>query len=286
MNNKNAIARVSLAVVLLIMVFTGLVVKAAPVNMPLGHWAEVYLMEALVGGYLRGYADGSLRPDNSVTRAEFAAMVVRAFDSEDNAAALSRMLSRFADMDAGHWANGYLEVCADLGVILGDDRGYANPDSLITRQDAAVMVERLLRGYGVPLSGSYTIEFLDEDLISGYAVKAVADLVSAGLLVGDENGMFRPLADLTRAEAVTMILRALDLIGKRWSFQGKIAGLPSSGGVEIEVQGQRFLLHSPGGSFYAYKNGELATRDQLSLGDNVKVAIGKEEGSSILMIIE
>ncbi len=102
-----------------------------------GAWyvREVSTLHAL--GILKGRDDGLFHPDDSITRAEFAAICARFDQSEVSEAAL------FPDI-AGHWAEGYIQRAAALGWVRGYPDGSFGPDDPITRAEAVTMINRVL----------------------------------------------------------------------------------------------------------------------------------------------
>ena len=95
-----------------------------------------------------------------------------------------------------------------IGIVLGDGENFY-PEHQISRQDAAVMIDRMLRYRQVSLSGE--AEFSDVALIGEYAKSSVGALASSGIVTGDD-GKFRPLDGITRAEAAAIVSRALRVI--------------------------------------------------------------------------
>ena len=89
------------------------------------------------GGIIVGYPDGTFRPNASITRAEFATMAVRFF--RDNQIAVPR----FTDV-AGHWAEQYIYMAAEKGLIVGYPDNTFRPDAPITRAEAMTIINRLL----------------------------------------------------------------------------------------------------------------------------------------------
>jgi len=89
---------------------------------------------------LRGYPDGYFRPAQSVTRAEFSALVVRVMGYRH---AAHNQHAAFADV-AGHWASGYINVAHQLGWVQGYGDGTFRPGQYITRAEVAALVNRAL----------------------------------------------------------------------------------------------------------------------------------------------
>ncbi len=167
-------------------------VSAATFRDTQGHWAQEAVENWNANGVVSGY-DGAFRPNDAVTRAEFATMIdnmVKYVETGDNP---------FTDLSAEKWYYDALIKLNAAGVMNGSD-GKALPDRPITRQEAAVIVAK---AFGIE-GGSADFAFTDADEIAGWAADAVNALVANKIVTGTPDGAFKPLANLTRAEAVTM----------------------------------------------------------------------------------
>lgn len=98
-----------------------------------GHWALNNINKLVDLGCISGYPDGSFRPDETITRAEFATVLVKAFKLENDGSSI------FTDT-AGHWAEEYIAAAAANEVVSGYDADTFGPDDLITREQMAVMI--------------------------------------------------------------------------------------------------------------------------------------------------
>lgn len=96
-------------------------------------------------GLFTGYEDGSFKPEGEITRAEFAAIVVRLKGQEAQAEG-AKSATMFADVPADHWAAGYINIAVRLGIINGYGDGNFGPSDLVEYQDAITMIVRAL-GY-------------------------------------------------------------------------------------------------------------------------------------------
>lgn len=174
-----------------------------------GHWAADVIREASGLGLVNGYADGTFRPSNAVTRAEFTAMLVRALApvvAETTTSAVPIEDAGFADQASiRDWAQEPIAQAKELGWIKGDQSGNFRPNARITRAEMAVMLYRALTLKGGS-SESVTAKFTDESLIPVWAREAVVALVSVGVLQGRADGKFDPTSDATRAETVRVIM--------------------------------------------------------------------------------
>lgn len=164
------------------------------------HWAFLYIADLAERGVLNGYEDGSFKPSRTVTRAEWAKIMVDAagVSVADNSV-------YYTDM-SNHWANKYVNAARNY--LTGYTDGSYRPDQAATREDVTVAMVRI-KGYDLSeVDYSYLSDFKDVDSISNYAKGYVAVAVQNNLISGFEDNTFRGQATLTRAEAATLLYRA------------------------------------------------------------------------------
>ena len=166
------------------------------------HWAENYITRLVENGAVNGYSDRTFKPDNTITRAEFTKIIVSIFELSGESK------SQYSDVSKDDWYNVYIEKASASGIIQGSD-GMFFPNKNITRQDAALIIHRVLTLKNITMKAGK--EFSDNDEISEYAKVAVSQMSEIGVING-YDGEFMPKNNITRAEAVAMIVRALDLI--------------------------------------------------------------------------
>lgn len=165
-----------------------------------GHFALEAVKSLSSKNIISGYPDGSFKPDNQVTRAEFAKMAAVAFGIEKADA------TSFDDVSPSDWFAGYVGALSAKEVLKGYD-GKFNPNAPITRQDAACVIYRLMSTH---LTSTSSSDFADASDISSYAKDAVASLRAAGIVNGSEN-KFLPLSNITRGEAAVMFSNAINI---------------------------------------------------------------------------
>ncbi|MBE7051873.1 MAG: hypothetical protein E7395_04810 [Ruminococcaceae bacterium] len=177
---------------------TGLVLPFADVA---NHtWAHSAIASLHSKGIIAGRGDGSFAPDDKVTRAEFAKMLVLALGIEAKSTDIA-----FADVASNDWFASYALTAAANGIVLGTDGAFM-PNACITRQDAAVMIYR-----AAALADGTMPVFTDADSIASYARDAIASLCAAGIIKGMEDGSFAPISSLTRAQAAVMLSRIMEV---------------------------------------------------------------------------
>ncbi|QUL56809.1 Ig-like domain-containing protein [Paenibacillus tritici] len=152
-----------------------------------------------VKAYMTGYADGTFRPGNSITRAEAASIIARTFSQSAVTSGVS-----YADLATGHWAANAIDQVTRSGIMKGYGDGSFKPNQTITRAEMATLLSRLIPGaQGNAASFS--------DVAGHWAQAAINRMSQAGIITGYEDGTFRPNQTLTRAEAVTIVNRALGI---------------------------------------------------------------------------
>lgn len=166
-----------------------------------GHWANRSIGAAVKLRMVEGYENGSFRPNASVTRAEFTAMIARAFGLGENSASAS-----FKDTKSS-WAAGYISALADKGVITGYADGSFKPNATISRAEMVTIIARVLDLNALATSAPTSFSDVDS---SNWAAEAITQASSANLVQGLSSSVFSPSGKATRAEAVTIIIRALE----------------------------------------------------------------------------
>ncbi len=125
-------------VVALTMVFTTVAFASYPdVDTDADYAGAVELLSALK--VLQGDENGNFNPDNTITRAEFAAVVCRALGLEGSAAS-AKGATMFNDVAADHWASGYINLASQQGIVNGKGNGIFDPEGNVTYAEAVKML--------------------------------------------------------------------------------------------------------------------------------------------------
>ena len=164
------------------------------------HWAYADITALVDKGVLSGYADGTFKADASITREEFAKIVVVAFGLADN----GNEFYGYSDVESDFWASSYIRIATVNGIINGTGNGNFGTGEKITRQDAAVMIMRAAKATGISFDGQGS-KFNDGSEISDYAKEAVNALSGAGVINGFADGTFKPNDALTRAQTAKIV---------------------------------------------------------------------------------
>ena len=93
--------------------------------------------------HVEGYEDGTLQLENSISRSEFAKLIVMIQGYKSKALELENEPSKFSDIDQSHWAKGYINLAAQNGYIKGYKDGTFKPEKNITYEEAVTIVVRL-----------------------------------------------------------------------------------------------------------------------------------------------
>ena len=168
-----------------------------------GDWYYNNIMQAAANGIVSGYPDGTFKPGNSVTRRDFAIMLTQMLGVSNDGTAVSP----FIDVDEDDYGVVAIAYCKAQGIISGyEEDGTFRPDNTITRQEAASMI---VKAMGVSKASDEL--YPDDSTIAGWAKDAVYKAKAAGLMKGyEEDGTFRPTGKITRAEAASIMVNALN----------------------------------------------------------------------------
>ena len=152
--------------------------------------------------YLQGYPDGTVRPENSTTRAEVAAIFYRLLTDEARAS-LESADSGFSDVKPGDWYNTAVATMVQAGVITGYGDGTFRPNAPITRGEFAAIATRFL-------SDPYSLDDPFYDTEGHWAEVYINRAYELGWISGYTGGAFRPDKSITRAEVSAIVNRMLE----------------------------------------------------------------------------
>ncbi len=169
-------------------------------------WAETAVYYLADRQVIDGYGDGTFRPGETVTREAFVKMLVAALGIPMNVSAVT-----FEDVPADRWSYPYVSAAAAAGIVTGVSETEFAPDASITRQDAAVMIYRVLQHKDISIDAG-ELSFTDSNTVSSYAGEAVAALSGSGVINGMDDGSFAPAGITTRAQAAVMLYRVVDTL--------------------------------------------------------------------------
>lgn len=167
-----------------------------------GHWAAEAILSMEEKGWMNGTSNVTFSPDTSLTRAQGAAILVRALGLKGS----NNNSSSFTDVREGHWAKNEIELAAEYGIVTGYEDGSYRPEEAITREEMAVMLDRILRLSDNPRNG---LDYNDVDN-SRWSFSAISKMTYKGIFNGFEDNTFRPTENITRAQMAALMNRISD----------------------------------------------------------------------------
>ncbi|HMM06403.1 MAG TPA: S-layer homology domain-containing protein [Clostridiales bacterium] len=170
------------------------------------HWAEDAITQLKNDNAVNGYADGSFRPGNAITRAEFVTALVRTMAAKEMLE-ITDKTTAFGDVQ-GTWSEKYVAIAAENNIIDGYPDGSFRPDQNITRQEIAVIIGR---AFQMKATGETETSFSDNDTIASWAKAWVAAAAANGVISGYNDHSFRPANNATRAESAALLMRSAAL---------------------------------------------------------------------------
>ncbi|XID91325.1 ubiquitin-like protein [Paenibacillaceae bacterium WGS1546] len=170
-----------------------------------GHWAENEIRRAAALGIVKGYPDGTFRPDRAISRAEFVVMLVNALSAE--LPEPSRDGRTFADARLfGRWSSAAIDRAYLARLVEGYPDGRFGPRREISQAEMAAVIARALRldpvAGGAGLAG--------ESPLPKWAQAAVSSFLQEDIRIGRDGAPFAPGGTATRAETIVMLLGLLD----------------------------------------------------------------------------
>jgi len=165
------------------------------------NWAKPYIVSVLNLGWMIGESSSRFMPESPVTRAQAAVILVRALEIETGNVNGSTPL--FSDI-ANHWAKAEIEAAYANGLVIGTGDGIYEPEKALTREEMAVMLDRILivgtEGTGI---------FSDVTRLSSpWSYESINRIAAAGILQGYPDKSFRPCENMTRGQIAALMERA------------------------------------------------------------------------------
>ncbi len=179
-------------------------VKNHPFRDITSHWAEGMIASLASAGVISGRSTNEFVPDYYVTRAEFTAMVARAFSLVS-----VPYSGQFDDITGTEWYAGWVETAYKRGIITGLDEKTFAPNERITREQMATIISRAYLLADGPLPYDLPLTYYDGFMISPWAYESVKMCTNLNILTGKEASIFKPQDYATRAEAAASLYRTL-----------------------------------------------------------------------------
>ncbi len=185
-------------------------------DMDSNHWAYETVNFMTEKGILSGFTDGSFRPDDYISREQFATILSKTVEYANIELPIntenSWTFNDCVDVDNSRWSYKYIQKAFNvMGKSEGKNNGcYFEPDALMSREEVAkIMVNAKGLGKEEP-DYSLLNKFSDKTGIDGSYQKYVAIAVRNGIMSGNANGTFDPKKNLTRAQIASLMSKLLD----------------------------------------------------------------------------
>ncbi|MCU6713110.1 S-layer homology domain-containing protein, partial [Paenibacillus sp. J5C_2022] len=178
------------------------------------HWAKDAVNDMGSRMVINGTGGGNYTPDTNITRAEFAAIIVRALGMKPQSGA-----TPFSDVQASDWYSSAVNTAYAYRLIAGYDDGTFRPNAKITREQATTIMANAMAITG--LHDQYASSSVDSTLdryadasdVSPWAKESLAVSLQAGVLQGRSGSELAPQSFVTRAEVAVMVERLLKRSG-------------------------------------------------------------------------
>lgn len=153
-------------------------------------------------GIVSGYPDGTFKPDNQITRAEFCAIM----DKVLNLAPYTPQTSTFTDVNTTAWYDQAVETAVYAGIVKGYGNGTFLPNDPISRQEiACVLIQALGKSQLAEANANAVTKFTDDQSIASWSRGFVYETLQQGIINGYPDSTFKPDNETTRAEACAMV---------------------------------------------------------------------------------
>ena len=236
-----------------------------------GHWAEREINKWLSQSLVGGYADGTFKADHQLTRAEFVAMVNRAFGYKQSDPL------RFTDVLAEDWYAADVAKAVATGYINGYPDGTFQPNQPISRQEVAAVLTRILSLQGGSEESLY--KYQDQAEIPFWSLAAINAISENGYMGGYLDGTFQPTKALTRAEAISVLDRAVGVLYNQAGTYGSLLTTTTiEGNVTITTPGTILKNVLITGNVYLTEGIEVGQviLDNVQIQGTVKISGGTE----------
>lgn len=238
------------------------------------HWAKPAIDKWVNRGIIGGFEDGTFRPSEAITKAQFAKILVSIFGYGQPTTP-----QQFTDVPNGKWYSDVVNRISDEKIMYIEGTTF-NPNKAITREEAAYALKN---AYNIASVTETTKTFKDSAKVSAWAKEAVNAMTENGLIAGMPDGSFNPQGSLTRAEVVVMLERLTgEIISKPGTYTKDIKGnvIVNTGDVilkDMTITGNLILTEGIG-------KGEVTLENVTVTGDKIVAEGITVKGDDITII--
>jgi hypothetical protein len=238
-----------------------------------GYWARPFIERLAQENIIAGFPDGTFKPNQPVTRAQFAAIVQQAFDQPE-----TRSAPNFPDVPANFWARNVISGAYSSGFMSGYPDGRFQPAQEIPRVQALVS---LANGLSFAPQGSVNDAlglYRDEGEVPRYAQEAVAAATQRNMVVNYPTpNVLNPQRPATRAEVAAFVYQAL-------VAQGKLPALEASSETARYIVGSGTTTGSTGSTGSTPTNNQNANL-RVEAGTSVSVRYPNSGGNRVDIVV-
>ena len=179
-------------------------------DVPSSYWASGFIQALVNRGVIAGFPDGSFRPEEPVTRAQFAAIVSKAFNRQP-----VRQPVQFTDIPAGFWATNAIQAAYTTGFLAGYPGNAFRPNENIPRAQVLVSLANGLNYAATGTADSVLVAYNDAASIPDYARPSIAAATQRQIVVNyPDVRTLNPNQAATRAEVAAFVYQALVSAGQ------------------------------------------------------------------------
>ena len=227
------------------------------------HWSKPYVTQGIEEGWIKGYEDETIRPNDKITRSEFISILSRILNLDRFNLKTS---SEYSDLDTEAWSKSSIESAESVGLLkFTFTESYLNPSKEITREEAANLLDYSLLLDNFEKNGSSLndelistalelfesqielksdnglLKYSDRDKVNSKFVFSIWDLTDKKIISGNSENLFNPEGSLSRGEAMTLLVRAFKGIPKEPSLdEAHVVSLDGKYYLEDKTNGLRF----------------------------------------------
>ncbi|MGE5372323.1 MAG: S-layer homology domain-containing protein [Solirubrobacterales bacterium] len=249
------------------------------------HPSAPYYRYVTARGMMKGYPDGSFRPDTSMTRAEMAAMLVHAKGLKP----YTPRKAAFKDVNTKHWAFGQIEAASRAGLLKGYTNGTFRPNQPVTRAETAALLLKLTGQTSPALTLPASVRDVKPD---SWAKKSIATVLDAGIMKTITPGSFAPDRPATRGQIARGMAAMLTMAPEFYRVDLPTVVVPVKGKVTVTEKGKTEQIITadasclPGAVIKTGVNTEAQVKfpdgTNFLIKDNTELIIEAARGQSII----
>ncbi|WP_027400138.1 S-layer homology domain-containing protein [Anaerovorax odorimutans] len=216
------------------------------------HWASTYLNNLVNQDVMKGDSYGRLYPENAITRAEFVAMINRAFGYTEKG------VKKFKDVDKNAWYADDISIAAKQGYFEGSGKNKANPDGLLKREEAVVLLCKALKIEGI---NEDNFEFEDSRNFSNWSKDYINAAAEKNYIKGYPDNTFRPNGQMKRGEMAKVLSEVAGYIVKDRGYnsygytKGNVSVIQSGASLKnTNVAGDLYITAGVGLGYTSLEN--------------------------------